>query len=79
MSNKKAIRELAMFTVLGTMLCDINRPRFTPESKAKLRELRMQQGFESQPKNKGLKEFNIDGKIVWSINEKNAIRKSRPI
>jgi len=27
-------------------------------------------------RNKNLKEFNINGKTVWAINEKNAIRKA---
>jgi len=30
-------------------------------------------------KRKGLKEFNIDGHIVYAINEKNAIRKAKAI
>jgi hypothetical protein len=86
MSNKKGMQSLAMLTAISMSLgMDMTgfgmptEPRLTPESIKRLRELRMQQGLESQKKNKGLKEFNIDGKIVWALNEKNAIRKAKKV
>ena len=83
MGNKKAMQSLVMLTAMSMSLgMDApgfgmpQEPRLTPESIDKLRKLRMQKGFESQKINKGLKEFNINGKIVWALNEKNAIRKA---
>lgn len=63
----------AMSAIFGTE--HFTEPQLTPESKKRLKELIRQQGLDSQPKNKGLKEFTIDGKTVWALNLKNAKRK----
>ena len=76
MSMKKSGQSLALLSIMTSMYGMPQSPQLTPESIEKLKKLRIQKGFEFQNTNKGLKEFNINGKTVWALNEKNAIRKA---
>lgn len=51
------------------------QPAETPER----RKSRLEREKIERYKRQGLKEFTIDGKIVWARNEKNAIRKANNI
>lgn len=73
--SKKDLGLLTAFAALGMMSGNFGYPQMTEESRANLNTIRIKQGLESQPKNKGLKEFTINGETVWALNYKNALRK----
>ena len=82
--NSRTINLMKSYALMGLMTQDgykdksINREEVTEEDLERFEEIRKQKQLEIKKKN-GLKEFNIDGKKVFAINMKNAIRKAKKL
>jgi len=82
--NSRTKNLMMSYALMGLMTQDgykdksINREEVTEEDLERFEEIRKQKQLEIKKKN-GLKEFNIDGKKVFAINMKNAIRKAKKL
>lgn len=78
MNSMDYFRTLMMGACVGLVMPDVYHHGFeeklTPEEERELKKLKAEKAKE-RLKQRGVKEWDIEGYKVWAINKKNAIRK----
>lgn len=71
--SRKSLKTLSHIAAITAIMAGENQSNFTRINltKSSLTE-------DEKNRKKGLKPFNINGEIIWAINEKNAIKKAKP-